>query len=59
MQQPDRRTDPILPSDREYLLARRQAIMIELGAIERRLNLPRSRPPKREGESERAKGRER
>lgn len=34
--------DPILPSDREYLLARRQGLLIELGAIERRLKLPRS-----------------
>lgn len=32
----------ILPRDREYLLARRQAILIELGAIERRLDMKRS-----------------
>jgi hypothetical protein len=42
--------DPVLPSDREYLLARRQAILLELGAIERRLGLPRSVVPKHERE---------
>lgn len=39
---------PILPSDREYLLARRQALLIELAAIERRLDLRRSVPSKHE-----------
>lgn len=33
---------PILPSDREYLIERRRAIMLELDAIERRLGLPSS-----------------
>lgn len=43
--------DPILPSDREYLLARRQGLLIELGAIERRLQLPRSVTPKHQREA--------
>ena len=38
--------DPILPTDRAYLEARRQAILIELGAIEQRLGLERTREPK-------------
>jgi hypothetical protein len=40
--------DPISPSDRDLLLARRQALLIEVAAIERRLNLPRSVPLKDE-----------
>lgn len=43
---PTSKPEPPLPADREYLLARRQAILIELGAIERRLGLPRSVTPK-------------
>jgi hypothetical protein len=42
--------DPILPTDRAYLEARRQAILIELGAIERRLGLERTRVPRHERE---------
>lgn len=39
----------ILPvSDREYLEGRRRALLMELGVIEKRLNLPRTVPPKAE-----------
>lgn len=39
-------TDPILPADKAWLEARRRAILIELGAIEQRLGLERTREPK-------------
>lgn len=35
-------------AQRDLLLARRQAILIELGAIEEYLGLGRSRPPKKQ-----------
>jgi hypothetical protein len=40
----------MLPNDRPYLEARRRAILIELGAIEQRLGMERTRPPKHERE---------
>lgn len=43
----------ILPRDREYLLARRQAILIELGAIERRLDMQRSVTPNHQKKEQR------
>lgn len=55
-QLPPRQPDPVLPSDRDYLLARRQAILIELGAIERRLGLARSVAPKHETRKEVRRG---
>lgn len=42
--------DPILPADKLWLEARRRAILIELGAIERVLGLERTRTPKHERE---------
>jgi len=41
---------PILPHDKPYLEARRRAILIELGVIEQRLGMERTRPPKHERE---------
>ncbi len=38
------------PADREFWLERRRALLVELGAIERALNLPRSVQPKAERE---------
>lgn len=35
-------------ADREYWLSKRQALLIELRAVERRLGMPPSVPPRRE-----------
>jgi hypothetical protein len=43
-------TDDTLKRDRDYLLEKRRALLVELSAIERYLGLPRSTQPKQERE---------